>query len=106
MVTAAAWPPFQKQLSFPWLRVIRRLLVLVILLLAAGTVPPDHPPDQKSQNAQSRNSSGSGNSAFPCLGRLSRRSGRFLGMQGAGQEKSRQCGSGKHAVLEKEMFHL
>ena len=81
------------------------LLVMASILLAAGAASPNHPADQECQNAQSGDPPGSGNAAVFRLGRLPRVCGRLLGMQGTGQEKSRQSGGGKHAMLKKEAFH-
>ena len=94
-----------KTASFPGFGVMGALLLLAAVLLAAGTASPDHPADQECQNAQSGDPPGSGNAAVFRLGRLPRVCGRLLGMQGTGQEKCRQSGGGKHAMLKKEAFH-
>lgn len=82
------------------------LLILAAVLPAPGTASPNHPADQERQNAQSGNPAGSGNAALRRGSRRSGGCGRLLGVQGACQEKSRQRGGGKHAMLEKEPFHL
>ena len=95
-----------KTASFPGFSVITgNILVLAAVLLAARTASPNHPADQECQNSQSGDPPGSGNAAVFRLGRLPRVCGRVLGMQGTGQEKSRQSGGGKHAMLKKEAFH-
>lgn len=95
-----------KTASFPGFGVMGTLLLLAAVLLAAGTASPDHPADQERQNAQPGHLPGCGNAALRRGSRLSAGCGRFLGMKGARQEKSRQGGSGKHAMLENEPFHL
>lgn len=95
-----------KTASFPGFGVMRLLLLLAAVLLAAGTASPDHPADQERQNAQPGYPPGCGNTAVRRGSRLSGSSGRFLRVKGTCQEESRQGGSGKHAMLEKGPFHL
>lgn len=95
-----------KTASFPGFGVMGTLLLLTAVLLAAGTASPDHPADQERQNAQPGHPPGCGNAALRRGSRLSGGCGWFLRVKGTCQEKSRQGGSGKHAMLEKEPFHL
>lgn len=96
-----------KTASFPGFSVITgNILVLAAVLLAARTASPNHPADQERQNAQPGHPPGCGNAALRRGSRLSGGCGRFLRVKGTCQEKSRQGGSGKHAMLEKGPFHL
>ena len=95
-----------KTASFTGFGVMGRLLSLTVFLLAAGAASPNHPADQERQNAQSGYPPGCRNAALCRLSRLSGGCGRFLRVKRTCQEKGRQGGSGKHAVLEKEPFHL
>lgn len=75
------------------------------VLLAAGTAPPNHPADQECQNAQSGDSTGSGNAAVLRLGRRSFRSWSFLGVNGTGQEQNCQSAGEYHTMNKKRTFH-
>lgn len=75
------------------------------VLLAAGTAPPNHPADQKCQNAQSGDSAGSGNAAVLRLGRRSFRSRSLLGVNETGQEQNCQSAGEYHTMNKKRTFH-